>query len=87
MKIAQNQIFRKIQYTLTCQRRANHQISGQAAKQIQEADQARTSDENIEYSITVYKIIDYLIKGNGIIYGTFVYTPDFELLSYRLDPS
>ena len=30
---------------------------------------------------------DYLIKGNGIIYGTFVYTPDFELLSYRLDPS
>jgi len=34
-----------------------------------------------------YHIIDYLIKGNGIIYGTFVYTPDFELLSYRLDPS
>ena len=31
-----------------------------------------------------YHIIDYLIKGNGIIYGTFVYTPDFELLSYRL---
>ena len=34
-----------------------------------------------------HHIIDYLIKGNGIIYGTFVYTPDFELLSYRLDPS
>jgi 8-oxo-dGTP diphosphatase len=34
-----------------------------------------------------YHIIDYLIKGNGIIYGTFVYTPNFELISYRLDPS
>ncbi|MCP8970620.1 NUDIX hydrolase [Ectobacillus ponti] len=34
-----------------------------------------------------YHIIDYLIKGSGIIYGTFIYTPDFELISYRLDPS
>ncbi|MBO9129926.1 8-oxo-dGTP diphosphatase [Bacillus sp. 165] len=34
-----------------------------------------------------YHIIDYLLKGNGIIYGTFVYTPNFELISYRLDPS
>lgn len=34
-----------------------------------------------------YHIIDYLINGNGIIYGNFTYTPDFELISYRLDPS
>lgn len=34
-----------------------------------------------------YHIIDYCLNGNGIIYGTFTYTPDFELLSYRLDPS
>lgn len=34
-----------------------------------------------------YHIIDYMIQGSGIIYGTFTYTPDFELLSYRLDPS
>ncbi|MCA1031531.1 8-oxo-dGTP diphosphatase [Bacillus timonensis] len=33
-----------------------------------------------------YHIIDYLLKGSGVIYGTFTYTPDFELLSYRLDP-
>jgi 8-oxo-dGTP diphosphatase len=34
-----------------------------------------------------HHIIDYLLQGNAIIYGTFVYTPDFELISYRLDPS
>jgi 8-oxo-dGTP diphosphatase len=34
-----------------------------------------------------YHILDYMIHGNGIIYGAFTYTPDFELLSYRLDPS
>jgi 8-oxo-dGTP diphosphatase len=34
-----------------------------------------------------HHIIDYMLKGNGIIYGNFTYTPDFELLSYRLDPS
>lgn len=34
-----------------------------------------------------YHIIDYLLKGSGMIYGNFTYTPDFELLSYRLDPS
>lgn len=32
-----------------------------------------------------YHIIDYMINGEGILYGTFYYTPDFELLSYRLD--
>lgn len=32
-------------------------------------------------------IIDYLIKGSGTIYGTFTYTPNFDLLAYRLDPS
>lgn len=31
-----------------------------------------------------YHILDYLMKGSGMIYGTFTYTPDFELLSYRL---
>ncbi|WP_442596170.1 NUDIX hydrolase [Neobacillus sp. D3-1R] len=34
-----------------------------------------------------YHILDYMIHGKGIIYGTFKYTPDFELISYRLDPS
>lgn len=34
-----------------------------------------------------YHILDYMIHGKGIIYGTFTYTPDFELISYRLDPS
>jgi 8-oxo-dGTP diphosphatase len=32
-------------------------------------------------------IIDYMIHGKGIIYGTFTYTSDFQLISYRLDPS
>jgi 8-oxo-dGTP diphosphatase len=34
-----------------------------------------------------YHILDYVMKGSGIIYGTFTYTEDFQLLSYRLDPS
>lgn len=34
-----------------------------------------------------YYILDYLINGMGIIYGTFTYSPDYQLLSYRLDPS
>lgn len=34
-----------------------------------------------------YYIIEYMLEGEGILYGNFVYTPDFELISYRLDPS
>ncbi|WP_456277713.1 NUDIX hydrolase [Bacillus sp. AK128] len=34
-----------------------------------------------------YHIIDYVAKGAGMIYGTFTYTSNFELLAYRLDPS
>lgn len=34
-----------------------------------------------------YHILEYMVHGKGIIYGTFTYTPDFELISYRLDPS
>ncbi|PKR86179.1 NUDIX hydrolase [Heyndrickxia camelliae] len=34
-----------------------------------------------------YHILDYLVHGKGIIYGQFTYTPDFELISYRIDPS
>lgn len=34
-----------------------------------------------------HHILDYMIHGNGIIYGTFTYTKDFDLISYRLDPS
>lgn len=34
-----------------------------------------------------YHILDHMIHGNGIIYGTFTYTEDFELISYKLDPS
>lgn len=34
-----------------------------------------------------YHILDYMIHGQGIIYGTFTYTTDFQLIQYRLDPS
>lgn len=34
-----------------------------------------------------YHIFDYVLNGSGIMYGTFTYTLDFELLAYRLDPS
>ncbi|OAT72565.1 NUDIX hydrolase [Parageobacillus thermoglucosidasius] len=34
-----------------------------------------------------YHILDYALKGSEVMYGTFIYTEDFELLSYRLDPS
>ena len=34
-----------------------------------------------------YHILDYMVQGQGIIYGTFTYTPDFKLIQYRLDPS
>jgi 8-oxo-dGTP diphosphatase len=34
-----------------------------------------------------YHILDYMVQGQGIIYGTFTYTEDFKLLQYRLDPS
>lgn len=34
-----------------------------------------------------YHILEYALKGSGMMYGTFIYTEDFELLSYRLDPS
>lgn len=34
-----------------------------------------------------YHILEYMIHGQGIIYGNFTYTPDFELISYRLDPN
>ena len=34
-----------------------------------------------------YHIIDYMVKGKGMIYGLFTYTPDFELLAYRIQPS
>ncbi|ALF11959.1 8-oxo-dGTP diphosphatase [Parageobacillus thermoglucosidasius] len=34
-----------------------------------------------------YHILDYALKGSGVMYGTFIYTEDFDLLSYRLDPS
>lgn len=34
-----------------------------------------------------YHILDYMVHGHGIIYGTFTYTPDYKLIQYRLDPS
>lgn len=33
-----------------------------------------------------YFILDHLLNGQGVMYGTFHYTPDFKLISYRLDP-
>mgnify|MGYP005831272893 CR=1 FL=1 len=32
-------------------------------------------------------ILEYMVHGKGTIYGTFTYTPDFQLLAYKLDPS
>ncbi len=43
--------------------------------------------KNLPMAAGDYHILEYMIHGNGIIYGTFTYTPNFELLSYRLDPS
>ncbi|WP_409290321.1 NUDIX hydrolase [Peribacillus sp. SCS-37] len=34
-----------------------------------------------------HHILDYMVHGTGVIYGTFTYTQDFSLISYRLDPS
>lgn len=34
-----------------------------------------------------YHIIDHCMNGNGTVYGTFTYTPEYKLISYRLDPS
>ncbi|NEU30162.1 8-oxo-dGTP diphosphatase [bacterium LRH843] len=31
-------------------------------------------------------IFRHILTGQGIMYGTFYYTPDFDLLSYRLEP-
>jgi 8-oxo-dGTP diphosphatase len=43
--------------------------------------------KNLPMAAGDYHIIDYMVHGNGIIYGTFTYTKDFQLISYRLDPS
>jgi 8-oxo-dGTP diphosphatase len=43
--------------------------------------------KNLPMAAGDYHIIDYMIHGNGIIYGTFTYTKDFQRISYRLDPS
>jgi 8-oxo-dGTP diphosphatase len=32
-----------------------------------------------------HHILDYVIKGTGMLYGTFTYTKEYELISYRLD--
>ncbi|KOP72070.1 MULTISPECIES: 8-oxo-dGTP diphosphatase [Cytobacillus] len=43
--------------------------------------------KNLPMAAGDYHILEYMIHGKGMIYGTFTYTPNFELLSYRLDPS
>ncbi len=42
--------------------------------------------KNLEMAEGDRHILEYMIHGSGIIYGTFTYTPDFHLISYRLDP-
>ena len=32
-------------------------------------------------------LLEYVLHGKGMIFGTFHYSPDYDLLSYRLDPS
>ncbi len=43
--------------------------------------------KNLPMAAGDFHIIDYVIHGSGIIYGTFTYTSDSQLISYRLDPS
>lgn len=43
--------------------------------------------KNLEMAEGDYHILDYMVHGQGIIYGTFTYTPDYKLIQYRLDPS
>ncbi|WP_053360544.1 8-oxo-dGTP diphosphatase [Bacillus sp. FJAT-27251] len=43
--------------------------------------------KNLPMAAGDYHILDYMVHGQGIIYGTFTYTPDFELINYRLDPN
>jgi 8-oxo-dGTP diphosphatase len=31
-------------------------------------------------------LLDYVLRGSGMIFGTFTYTTDDELIAYRLDP-
>ena len=60
---------------------------------VDESEEGKVAWHDIEKVVDLpmapgdFHIIDYLIKGTGIIYGTFTYTPKFELLAYRLDPS
>jgi len=43
--------------------------------------------KNLPMAAGDYHILDYMVHGKGIMYGTFTYTKDFQLISYRLDPS
>ncbi len=60
---------------------------------VNESEEGKIAWHSIDYisSLTMapgdYHIIDFVTRGSGIIYGTFTYSPDFELLSYRLDPN
>lgn len=40
---------------------------------------------NLEMAPGDIHILQYMIHGKDLIYGTFTYSPDFQLLSYRLD--
>ncbi|WP_174728674.1 NUDIX hydrolase [Mesobacillus harenae] len=42
---------------------------------------------NLPMAAGDHHILEYMVHGQGVIYGTFTYTPDFELLQYRLDPN
>ncbi|MBN6885353.1 8-oxo-dGTP diphosphatase [Cytobacillus horneckiae] len=43
--------------------------------------------KNLPMAAGDHHILEYMINGHRMIYGTFTYTPNFELISYRLDPS
>ncbi|MBM4760816.1 8-oxo-dGTP diphosphatase [Bacillus sp. B15-48] len=43
--------------------------------------------KNLPMAAGDYHILDYMVHGKGIIYGTFTYTPDMKLIRYRLDPN
>lgn len=47
----------------------------------------KNSIASLEMAPGDYHIIDYMVKGKGMIYGLFTYTQDFELLAYRIQPS
>jgi 8-oxo-dGTP diphosphatase len=67
-----------------------NEFDGEALEKSEEGKvswQPKTAIGELPMAPGDHHILDYVLKGTGIIFGTFTYTPDFQLLAYRLDPS